>query len=269
MPFAGADSTPQRQISRAELEAHRSAASCWVAFKGRVYDVTSFLPDHPGGPDFILDAAREDGGDVADKMLDPLLHAHSDSAFEMLEAMCIGVLAGAAPEGRKATKGKASDSASKGKSFDEPEDGLRTTHKALGVARSDFVDPYRPMLAQVFSGRYNKKVYLEQVHIPRHVPGSAPIFGNFLEPLTKTPWWAVPLIWIPFGQAHTLYAWYMGVPLASLAFYWACGLLVWSFIEYSLHRWLFHIDTFLPDNRYAVTLHFLAHGIHHFLPMDK
>jgi hypothetical protein len=26
---------------------------------------------------------------------------------------------------------------------------------------------------------------------------------------------------------------------------------------------------FLPDNRVALTLHFLLHGIHHYLPMDR
>lgn len=29
------------------------------------------------------------------------------------------------------------------------------------------------------------------------------------------------------------------------------------------------IDSVLPDNRAALTMHFLLHGIHHYLPMDK
>lgn len=28
-------------------------------------------------------------------------------------------------------------------------------------------------------------------------------------------------------------------------------------------------SSYLPDNRVALTLHFLLHGIHHYLPMDK
>ena len=31
---------------------------------------------------------------------------------------------------------------------------------------------------------------------------------------------------------------------------------------YSQNRWL-------PDNRVGITLHFLLHGVHHYLPMDK
>ena len=27
--------------------------------------------------------------------------------------------------------------------------------------------------------------------------------------------------------------------------------------------------SYLPDNRVAITAHFLLHGIHHYLPMDK
>lgn len=27
--------------------------------------------------------------------------------------------------------------------------------------------------------------------------------------------------------------------------------------------------SFLPNNRFAITLHFLLHGIHHYLPMDR
>jgi 4-hydroxysphinganine ceramide fatty acyl 2-hydroxylase len=29
------------------------------------------------------------------------------------------------------------------------------------------------------------------------------------------------------------------------------------------------VNSYLPDNRVGITLHFLLHGIHHYLPMDK
>lgn len=47
------------------------------------------------------------------------------------------------------------------------------------------------------------------------------------------------------------------------------GMLVWTFIEYALHRWLFHVDDILPDNGWALTGHFLLHGVHHRIPMDR
>lgn len=41
----------------AELDKHRSKDSCWMAIEGKVYDVTNFLDEHPGGEDFLLDNA--------------------------------------------------------------------------------------------------------------------------------------------------------------------------------------------------------------------
>jgi predicted NAD/FAD-binding protein len=43
-----------REVSLAELQQHNSEESCWVSFGGFVYDVTSFLPAHPGGKEPLL-----------------------------------------------------------------------------------------------------------------------------------------------------------------------------------------------------------------------
>jgi 4-hydroxysphinganine ceramide fatty acyl 2-hydroxylase len=72
-----------------DVSAHRSTGSCWISRKGKVYDVTAFLPDHPGGDDFILKYA---GQAVDDAMADPNEHQHSDSAFEMMEEYFVGRL---------------------------------------------------------------------------------------------------------------------------------------------------------------------------------
>jgi cytochrome b involved in lipid metabolism len=40
-------------ITRASLAKHSVATDCWVAFEGSVYDVTAFIPKHPGGADSI------------------------------------------------------------------------------------------------------------------------------------------------------------------------------------------------------------------------
>lgn len=36
------------KISEAELSKHNSKNDCWVSYKDKVYDITSFLPKHPG-----------------------------------------------------------------------------------------------------------------------------------------------------------------------------------------------------------------------------
>lgn len=40
-------------ISQAELEKHNQPEDCWIALHGNVYDVTKFLPEHPGGAEVI------------------------------------------------------------------------------------------------------------------------------------------------------------------------------------------------------------------------
>lgn len=50
-----------RTISLKELSSHASeAAGVWVAISGGVYDVSSFMRDHPGGPASLLAAAGKD-----------------------------------------------------------------------------------------------------------------------------------------------------------------------------------------------------------------
>lgn len=59
---------------------------------------------------------------------------------------------------------------------------------------------------------------------------------------------------------------------AAFASTMACffaGNVIWTILEYTLHRFLFHVDYYLPDAPWALMLHFLLHGIHHYLPMDR
>ncbi len=46
-PDTGTPATPG-VISRAELAKHNTQADCWIGYKGTVYDITNWLPRHPG-----------------------------------------------------------------------------------------------------------------------------------------------------------------------------------------------------------------------------
>ena len=42
------------QITRADLARHAKKESCWISIDGKVFDVTNFLPHHPGGVENLL-----------------------------------------------------------------------------------------------------------------------------------------------------------------------------------------------------------------------
>jgi cytochrome b involved in lipid metabolism len=45
----------------AEVAEHNSGTSCWTAINGGVYDVTTWINQHPGGPEHILALCGTDG----------------------------------------------------------------------------------------------------------------------------------------------------------------------------------------------------------------
>ena len=48
-------------ISLAQIAQHSSRSSCWSAINGGVYDLTSWIPNHPGGEQKILSLCGIDG----------------------------------------------------------------------------------------------------------------------------------------------------------------------------------------------------------------
>lgn len=54
------NSTPSG-ITMNEVATHKSSASCWSVINGSVYDLTGWIPNHPGGPQRILQICGIDG----------------------------------------------------------------------------------------------------------------------------------------------------------------------------------------------------------------
>lgn len=271
-------------IASSEVAKHNTEKDCWVTlYERKIYNVTSFLNEHPAGGDIILPYA---GKDVTEIMADATSHSHSESAYEMLDDdMLIGYMATEIEE-RELINNKnntpvemklVTSTDSQGNEFD-----MYTFHDHLpaleklsiqtdfheDAKKHKFLDLNKPLLMQLLRSNFTKEFYLDQVHRPRHYgKGSAPLFGNFLEPISLTPWWVVPLVWLP----PNMYIFYIGFvnqsPIIALSF-WVMGLFVWTLVEYCLHRFIFHVDGLLPDHPYFLTLHFLLHGVHHYLPMD-
>ncbi len=265
-------------ITQQQLASLKSAGKCIVTLNNRqVFDVTDFIDDHPGGGDIIEEWSQKD---ITDIMRDVYSHVHSESAYEMMEEnYLIAVLVNESEikqhgldkdlldlEGRDIGLTKRKPFELTGISS-AAEMEIKTDYES-DYKKHKFLDLSKPLLKQVLFGGFSKDFYLDQVHRPRHYgKGSVPLFGNFLEPLSKTPWWVIPTLWLPTNG----FLWYLaseGLRLIDLVTCLFVGLLLWTLIEYSMHRFLFHLDNYLPDNSVALTVHFLLHGVHHYLPMD-
>ncbi|KAJ3315445.1 fatty acid alpha-hydroxylase [Boothiomyces sp. JEL0838] len=187
-----------------EVAAHHTTSSVWVTVAGKVYDITEFMDDHPGGDEILL---QYGGKDITKVLQDPNEHLHSDSAYEMLQQYYIGDL--------------------------EKNTETNSTIKK----EEKFIDVTKPMLYQVWTKKFSKK-------------------------------YGVPIFWTPiitFCLSKSL----SEHDLTTVMSMFGVGLFMWTLIEYGLHRFIFHMDEYMPDHPAALTLHFLLHGVHHFLPMDR
>ncbi|VDD86861.1 unnamed protein product [Enterobius vermicularis] len=98
--------------------------------------------------------------------------------------------------------------------------------------------------------------------------------SDFLESLTRTKWWVIPLVWMPivlfytyeaFGLVFAQYGKFYGLMVWASLF--SLGLLAWTLLEYILHRFAFHWQP-NPKSSRQIVFHFLLHGLHHKTPMD-
>ena len=54
--------------------------------------------------------------------------------------------------------------------------------------------------------------------------------------------------------------------IATIVAAFLVGVVLWTFTEYSLHRWVFHYE---PKSEWGQKIHFLIHGVHHDYPNDS
>jgi len=70
-PSAVAPSSAAKEFTTAEVAKHNKKDDVWVIVNGQVLDVTSFLPDHPGGEKAILLYAGRDATEEFNMLHDP------------------------------------------------------------------------------------------------------------------------------------------------------------------------------------------------------
>ncbi|KAL3846103.1 hypothetical protein ACJIZ3_003506 [Penstemon smallii] len=67
-----------------DVSKHNKTKDCWLIINGKVYDVTPFMDDHPGGDEVLLSATGKDATNDFEDV------GHSDSAREMMDKYYIG-----------------------------------------------------------------------------------------------------------------------------------------------------------------------------------
>ena len=90
--------------------------------------------------------------------------------------------------------------------------------------------------------------------------------SNVLEALSKVHW-TVPLyIFIPVIAFCVYQDFEYSIGVLKFFELFALGLFVWTFVEYVMHRFVFHYMP--PDKPWAMRMHFIFHGVHHDYPSD-
>ncbi|KAJ5899577.1 hypothetical protein N7495_004321 [Penicillium taxi] len=75
-----------KQLTFEEVSAHASKKDLYMVIHDKVYDVTSFVDEHPGGEEVLMDVAGVDGTEAFEDV------GHSDEAREILDGLFVASL---------------------------------------------------------------------------------------------------------------------------------------------------------------------------------
>lgn len=132
-----------KTITQEELAKHNSEKDCWLAIHGSVYDVTEFLPDHPGGYEVMAAVAGKDATTEFEDI------GHSTQSRRSADQYMKGVL-----EGKEEIVNEAKEKGWDGKGIPDPAHvGLQEEGTMTGVLVAVVV-------GAVACGAYYYKTYL-------------------------------------------------------------------------------------------------------------
>ncbi|KAL1960359.1 hypothetical protein VTO42DRAFT_8319 [Malbranchea cinnamomea] len=76
----------EKQFTYKEVSEHNTKKDLYVVIHDKVYNVSSFVDEHPGGEEVLLDVAGQDSTEAFEDV------GHSDEAREILEGLRVGTL---------------------------------------------------------------------------------------------------------------------------------------------------------------------------------
>jgi 4-hydroxysphinganine ceramide fatty acyl 2-hydroxylase len=231
-----------------------------LTYKHEVFDVTSFVKNHPGGGQ-VLESSKSK--DITKLFHSQSSHPHSEGALNLLFQHKIGVI--------------------------EEEISGETTHvypkiTPKTVEFNDFqLDITRGIAAQVI--QLPLKSYIHMIHNPIYLPHTRLFDHPFFEYFSRNKWYSVPMTWIPVSIIMMIlamtyefsdhifldkYIMYKSPDFSAVFVFltFVFGILLWSLGEYLLHRYAFHFEKRIPQHPWFIMLHFVIHGVHHLIPLD-
>lgn len=90
--------------------------------------------------------------------------------------------------------------------------------------------------------------------------------NGIVEFLSKTHWTIPILIYVPFAVFCSYYSFKLNIGIINYILLFIAGTLTWTFIEYVIHRFVFHFE---PKSKLGKRLHWMFHGVHHDYPQDE
>ncbi|PYI36370.1 cytochrome b5 [Aspergillus indologenus CBS 114.80] len=73
-----------KEFTLAEVTGHNTKKDLYMVIHDKVYDCSSFVDEHPGGEEVLLDVAGQDGTEAFEDV------GHSDEAREILDGLFVG-----------------------------------------------------------------------------------------------------------------------------------------------------------------------------------
>ncbi len=90
--------------------------------------------------------------------------------------------------------------------------------------------------------------------------------SDFIEYFSKVSWYVPLIIYIPVILISLYFsAFHYNLSIVKIVILFILGIFLWSFVEYLLHRFVFH---YKPKTKIGAKLLFIFHGIHHSYPRD-
>lgn len=210
-----------------------------VVVDGRVLDVSGFLEQHPGGGELISDHM---GQDCSEEFGDG--HDHSAHAWRLMDELQVGHI----------------------ENFTQAQSRFGSSSTGERVKLDDYMDLKKGMFWQILTHK-KPELYHDWLEMATTTGDMRLLDTPILEDyFSRWPWWYIFFMWVPVIVGGLYLGWSnCGSVVHTLAAF-LFGFASWTFLEYTLHRWLFHMDS---KSAIGNMIHFLSHGIHHITPFDS